>query len=218
MVELISLHVPKCAGTAFRVALERAYGPAALHMDYSASPANPCAQSNIDPEGYEKDCVQIPGRLAPETRVVHGHFRIDKYHHVGACPRITLLRHPVDRAISHYYFWKNGGGGQNPLAHYVRSHSLSLLQFVRLPTIRYFYSGVFFRSVTRSMFDFVGCYERIGDDLERLARLLGRPFTLPRANEGVRDSERSRADTQGVRDALTSALAEDIAFYENWCH
>jgi hypothetical protein len=52
MVELISVHVPKCAGTSMRAALERAYGPASIYVDRESSPANPSSPAHLDPIGY----------------------------------------------------------------------------------------------------------------------------------------------------------------------
>src|SRR5579875_762665 len=149
MLELISVHVPKCAGTAFRMALQQAYGRAELDLDYADRPLDPAAPMHLDPDGFFARRPEPPAG----ARVVHGHFHAGKYRHLDeACPRIAILRHPVARTISHYEFWLRLAPAGHALHAYMRESGLDLLGFARLPFIRHAYARVLFAGLDRREF------------------------------------------------------------------
>jgi hypothetical protein len=90
---LISLHVPKCAGQSFRRVLEQWYGSRFFIHYYQQHGAPPAKQE-----------------LQPGI-CIHGHFNrtrgfgvMDYYPEAGQF--ITILRDPLQAAISNYFFWK----------------------------------------------------------------------------------------------------------------
>lgn len=52
IIELISLHLPKCAGTSFRRALERVYTADSIFYDYKDRSVDQTSAINLDPEGF----------------------------------------------------------------------------------------------------------------------------------------------------------------------
>src|SRR6185437_16889602 len=98
-------------------------------------------------------------------KVVHGHFNIRKYKGVSARWRVTFLREPIDRALSHYFFWMKYPRHGHRLHDYVLDNQLGFLEFARLPMIRRFYSAVFFDGVDMGHFSFIGFHERLEEDL-----------------------------------------------------
>lgn len=90
---IISLHVPKCAGQSFRRVLEQLF-PGRFFFHYFQ-------QSNALP----------PKHLLKPGICIHGHFNrtrgfgvMDYYPEVEQF--ITVLRDPLEAAISNYFFWK----------------------------------------------------------------------------------------------------------------
>jgi len=82
MQPIVSVHVPKTAGTTFGQMLQQAFGPG-FAVDYGP-----------------------PLILAPHVGCIHGHFLAEKY--TGILPRarfITWLRDPIERLVSHYHYW-----------------------------------------------------------------------------------------------------------------
>jgi hypothetical protein len=210
LLELISVHVPKCAGTALRTALARAYGADHLHLDYADRPFDPTAPMHADPAAFFGRTPEIPSA----ARVVHGHFHAGKYQSLPrSVRRIAILRHPVARTISHYNYWRRLAPAEHTLHRSVMEAALCLADFARLPFIRHAYAGVMFAGLRRDDFDFIGTMETLDVDLPRLVNLLGRPLDL--AVENVGDTVRPPSD---VGAALAALLAEDIALYENWRH
>ena len=82
-MKFIHLHIPKTAGTSLRESL------AAAH-----------------PELVIKGIVDaVPDSVGPDVDVVSGHFSYDDAMRFGD-QVVTVLRHPVDRFVSIYYFWR----------------------------------------------------------------------------------------------------------------
>ena len=90
---LISLHVPKCAGQSFRGLLRHWYGDR-LFFHY-----------------FHKENAPPPRHVLPPRACVHGHFNrkkglgVDDYY-PEAGQFITILRDPLEIALSNYFYWK----------------------------------------------------------------------------------------------------------------
>jgi hypothetical protein len=218
MLELISVHVPKCAGTAFFTALERTYGADAIYHDFLDRPTDPASHFNMDPDGYFERSPQAVAPHLENKRVVHGHFHVHKYRHIThPCLRITFLRHPVERLISHYFYWLKLPRFGHNLHDYFLDQRLTLPQFARLPLIRRIYCDVFFRDVDLKIFDFIGAAERSDADLERLSRLLGRNLKPDPANvnsePAYHDARQQILNDRSLIGQLTDLLSDDIELY-----
>jgi hypothetical protein len=218
MLELISVHVPKCAGTSFQQALDRAYTPEAIFYDYTDRPGDPASPMHLDPEGFlRRQRDEVPKVIAGK-KVAHGHLYIRKYDGIKAAHRITFLRHPVDRAISQYFYWLKLARHGHKLHDYFLDNQLSLLEFARLPLVRYLYTRAYFREVDMGIFDFIGSYENIEQNVQKLGTLLGKDLRLERVNVNRSSSyEQRQREIQSDKttlDQLRASLAEDVAFYE----
>ncbi|MEJ6502735.1 MAG: sulfotransferase family 2 domain-containing protein [Rhodobacterales bacterium] len=96
MLSLLSIHIPKTAGTNFSEVLKTIFQDT-IHYDYgterdlvAARTINPIITADV--AKFRKDC-----------NVVHGHFHYLKYKETfGGVPVIATLRHPVDRVVSQY--------------------------------------------------------------------------------------------------------------------
>ncbi|MEQ6167983.1 sulfotransferase family 2 domain-containing protein [Ekhidna sp. MALMAid0563] len=93
--KLISIHIPKTAGTSFRYTLIDVYGIERVLPFYYTE------ESNIS--------YKIPKRI----QVIHGHISIGQYNELirhnpewRDATVITWIRDPVDRFISNYYYMK----------------------------------------------------------------------------------------------------------------
>lgn len=87
-------HLPKTGGTAFRTVLQQIFGP-----------------DNVTQHLEGRSEIWAIQRF-PEARLISGHFLSlvpGEIHRFGRF-RLTLLRHPVDRAISEYFYWRHHAG------------------------------------------------------------------------------------------------------------
>ncbi len=86
------IHVPKTAGTTMLRIIEDRYLPGSVESLYLAPP--------------EEAAARIAG-IGPQTRIVAGHVDYGfSRHFPGAFRAFAMLREPVDRAISLFYFVK----------------------------------------------------------------------------------------------------------------
>ncbi len=217
-IELISVHVPKCAGVSLGRVFEHAYGSDAILLDYADRPADPFSPMNLDPEGFFERCASHGSIALAGKRVIHGHFNIRKYEHVPARCRITFLREPIDRTISHYFFWQTWPRHGHALQDYVLDNRLRIDEFARLPSIAGFYGGVIFAGVDMQQFNFVGFHDRLADDYCALRALLSIEHPIPCENANTTSDYRTQRD-QVLCDGrlmglLRDALKNDIGFYE----
>lgn len=103
---IISVHMPKVAGTSFAASLKSNFGTKLLR-DYDDFPINtPVLERN---KFALKESLTNFEKNFDEIDCIHGHFLPVKYlllSEVKDLTFVTWLRNPVDRVLSHYYYWK----------------------------------------------------------------------------------------------------------------
>lgn len=197
---VVSVHFPKTAGTSLRIQFVKLWGEK-VTFDYAHDP--------LTPAGSE------PAEFPTGKRLVHGHFRPQRYASVDAY-WMTFLRHPVDNLISIYFFWKAlREPGHAVHARFLREQP-SILEFAMYPGITRLMSETYFGKFEMSRFDFIGFYETRDADLPRLAKALGLPFVDDvHENRTAETIERLELEADlSVRRRLTDLLSADVGFYE----
>ncbi|OYW35687.1 MAG: hypothetical protein B7Z35_14615 [Hydrogenophilales bacterium 12-61-10] len=103
---LIFLHIPKAAGSTLHPVLERHYSKRAY-------------RTITVPEQLEA-FKQLPEAERHRIRLLKGHMPFGLHEYLSGHSRyITLLRHPAERIVSHYYYVKRRPG------HYLHHHLAS---------------------------------------------------------------------------------------------
>jgi hypothetical protein len=165
--EIISVHIGKTAGTAFRHVLSQVMGQENVLWDYA-------------PYLY-----QPPAPLPENIRAIHGHVPAAKY--LGYFPEakwIVWLRHPVFRLISEYFFAQVYKDIHNPLHVELVEKKLGLLEFAERPEARNIQSQQT-QGKPLAEFYFVGLQEFYEVDLVDLREQLCWPefeFTVENVN------------------------------------
>ncbi len=199
--------------------LTAGYGEGNVYYDYGDLPLDPSSPSNVDPEGFLRRSVSQFASLHA-YRAVHGHFWSKKYESLPGAIHATFLREPVERLLSHYFFWMQIPRSGNLLHNYVQDNRLSWSEFAHLPSIRNLYSGVFFRGFNMRHLSFIGDCSRMETEMLRFGRFLGlENGTLGRDNATAgeyRDQVAQILCEQKNVHLLRSLLADDIEFYERF--
>jgi len=216
---MISVHMPKTAGMSFYKALEGHFGETLLR-DYVYPRAE---KSNVISE-YEKNLFAIKNSLKHgkhgirrwdyertyrrklksylfdkrEVNIVHGHLRPVKYLLLSTrqdLKFVTWLRNPVDRVVSHYYYWiKTYKAGRSPaLQSRIIEENWSLEQFCFSAEIRNYYCQ-FLWGFPKENFDFIGITEFFEEDLLYFSKkyLIGDQLQTARVNVGESREGKSR--------------------------
>lgn len=212
---LVSLHLPKTAGTSFADTLRAAAG-----------------------DGYRDDYADLPMQHGPWKRrrhalraglalrrhppqdatCIHGHFLALKYRvALGARPVrwITWLRDPVQRLASHYAFWRRDYDGLDP-AQPLRNRMLredwSFERFALGPELRNVYRQYLW-GFDPAHFDFIGITEHYADDLACLASSLGCGPVVSAALVNAERGDQGYAVPDDLRARIERHHAADVALY-----
>lgn len=92
MVEIISVHIPKTAGSTFRRVIGQIYKPEEI-LDYN-------------PNKQKIDSNNLLSK--PDLKAIHGHFHGSLFsQNSPQIKKITWVRHPITRIISHFCYLKS---------------------------------------------------------------------------------------------------------------
>jgi hypothetical protein len=178
---LISLHLPKTAGTSFLALLETHYGDA-LVRDYGDRPLHCGALRRRVRAAAGGLRNALPSRRLRDAACIHGHFLPLKYARLpGRRHFVVWLRDPVERLASHYHYWNRSydRGDAGRLHRRVVEERWTLERFCLGPELRNIYSTFLWR-FPLERFDFVGITERYDEDVHDFAaRFLDREGTQP---------------------------------------
>lgn len=211
-IELVSVHIPKCAGKSFSTVLQGIYGES-LMRDQRDQPLDPERPFQKDFAAWkaEQDRQAAP----PGARAIHGHFWAGKYDYQAPnATRIIWLRHPVQRLVSHYHYWKNIPLMPHSLHRLLREHNLSLLEFARLPVMQNIVRNTFLRDRTLDEFAFVGLQECFAEDLRWLTRRMKwKEQKVPRQNRTAYNGGGANTLDSATERQLRALNEADIELY-----
>ncbi len=168
-LELVSIHIPKTAGTSFRNTLKSVYGEASV------------ARLDIHIENKKvrlNEKLYNDNHLDYEIKVIHGHFCPDDLNNFIKINRktlfITWLRDPVERVVSNYYYLAKR------LTEILdeENNNLNILSKMQRSLIEYASDEIsrnrmskFLSGKELSKMAFVGIQEHYEEDLKQLAQL-----------------------------------------------
>jgi hypothetical protein len=215
---LISVHLPKTAGSSFLSAIEQHYGDH-LVQDYGDRPINRTTLGR-NCHAIER-CVLNSGSKSRfrHTQCIHGHFMPLKYRLLKtSSPKqfVVWMRDPVERLASHYLYWLRN---YNPidagrLHRKVVEEKWTLERFCLGPEMRNVYSK-FFWCFPLEKFDFVGITEYYDSEIDYFSEhILGAKLESLRVNVNPAPVECSYIDDADFRSQIQAYHQADVALYE----
>jgi len=173
---IISVHVPKTAGTTFKKVLQKVYTEEEIFFDYPH-------------RGLIRNRMLTQDRA--NIKVIHGHFPGNKYEgKYPAAKKIIWLRNPIERLISHYFFWKSWQtltSSETECAASLdfpykkekssgkKDEKLTIIQFAEKPEMQNLLAINFIKNQKLTDFYFIGIQERFEEDIAQLRHLLNWP-------------------------------------------
>lgn len=174
MERIVNVHIPKCAGTSFKIALAASFK---VKYDYGGriSRSEKLVISDSIAQNYQIDAAQYDA-----VNCISGHFIPIKYLklHQAGWKFITWLRDPAQRLFSQYYHYQRhkelflNQGVNNSPGFYVLSRNLTVEAFVLDPLFKNHIRRFFYRFPPRLYF-FIGIVEQYPSDLAFLSEQLG---------------------------------------------
>ena len=172
---LISVHIPKTAGSSFREYL-RLSCPENLILDYGDPIYIPDIARNAFvtlSRAWNKIQNHQLSRPDHANKIIHGHFITYKYASIRNntdTKYITWLRDPIERIISQYYFWYRHYTPEtrSPLHKKIVEENWSLEKFCLSQQLQNIYAK-FFWKFPIDHFSFIGITECYDTDLQYFA-------------------------------------------------
>ena len=183
-IRIISVHIPKTAGTSFLKALELGLGTGRVKRDYGNRVGRLCKESLIsEAESFSRNFHEVD---EDGIQCIHGHFPPQKYRHLielGWIP-ITWMREPAAHLLSSYrHILRNANTFEykpDTIGYVTLHEALDFKDYALHPMTKNFMQ----RFVCDDLpYAFVGITERYREDLDHLSRnILGTPLPLTREN------------------------------------
>jgi hypothetical protein len=205
-IELLSLHIPKTAGTSFHRTLQSVYGDKhVVRFEWIKG------QPFMNSEPYAGQ------GLPAQSKVIHGHYTtkaIRELFPLEEVPVITWVRNPVDRVISNYYYLAKRleeiVDEESNHWHILEKMQKSLLEFAHAEVNRNRISK-FLAGADLEDFFFVGVVENYNEELEYLAQKLN--WSNYQSERDNVSGSKSRFVSEAVRDEIQALNQKDMEVY-----
>ncbi len=210
---IISVHIPKTAGTSFRCDLRAAFG-ARLLEDYGDWTEVTTAEAEAHNGRRHAAMLAESASYAERFDVIHGHFSADKYRDVFPDGRlVTFVRDPYQHAMSSY---EHAVRETRPIAHpsyrAFRERNMTMADLIEaVPD----HQSRYFASVPVDEFAMIGLTERYEASIALFERMFG--ITMPRVRD-LRNANPNRPSTAyaipaELRTAVERHRAADLEIY-----
>ena len=215
---LISVHLPKTAGSSFVSALEHFFGEHLL-KDYADLPMNRSTTRRNVAAMRNSVLLSGTGAVSSEIHCIHGHYMPIKYRLVR--PRtpkvyVTWVRDPVERLASHYYYWRRTYDPDSAARVHrkVVEEDWSLERFCFSKEMRNTYAK-FLWGFPPEKFAFIGITEDFERELARFSRqVLQNRLPVPSLNRNPARDQRPYVDDPLFRTEVEQFHARDMQFYQ----
>ena len=180
---IVSVHIPKTAGTSLRVGLEQVLG-ARLLLDYDDLPLARGPEHDARRARSAAEVNADPDRLIRDYDAVHGHFLASKYLPLGEHAQFAVfLRDPVARMLSQYRHWHRAASAPNPIAARIRDGAVGPADLAEMPEYRHIYAD-FLGGIDLERFAFVGIAEQYDTSLALFRAVFGIDLPVLHENAG----------------------------------
>jgi hypothetical protein len=196
---IVSVHVPKSAGTSFRRVLEEVCG-ARIWFNYGTIFSREQAKADLVPAG---------------TKFIHGHFLADAFDDLFPDRRlVTWVRDPVERLLSNYHHFLRSPDMRDDCCRALLERKLDLRQFADLEWMRN-YTAHYLANKPVGAFAFVGIAERFEESIRLFCESFGfRDATrIPRDNTNPERAGEAYALSPEDRAYIRERNAGDLAWY-----
>ena len=202
------VHIPKTAGTSFRLAVERHFSPEQVVYDYGPqSPVtSPGIQQHLYGEGDQDKAAFYEHCREHGIKLIAGHRPATRYLDGVAVPNIiTFVREPLARVFSQYLHFKRHQGFEG-----------SFRDFFSVPT-RQNAQAHMLRGISPRALGFVGITEQYRQSLRMINRHYGWRLRHKRANRSGFFEPGPDSVSQADRALFHELNSDDFLLYREAC-
>jgi len=196
------VHIPKTAGTSFRLSAQAYFGDDHTFFDYSGESTETSAlirqaiYVKQDPHLLYDQLSKLP------CSFLSGHFPTTKYMLLYKTSHIvSFVRDPIRQVLSHYNHYKN-----------YHSYQESLMTFVEDPRFQNLQSRLLSKK-PMGLYGFLGITEKYRESLDLFNQLYQTQLPYLHLNRSEKDALEVRKLDVETLQAIEQANARDISFY-----
>ncbi len=215
---LISVHMPKAAGTTCLHLFEKMYG-AKLVRDYEDKILHESKYLKRKDAIFSMSKNALNLSVYKNIECIHGHFMPLKYRFIYSEDTffLTWFRHPVERLLSHYHYWtrETSFSKKETLRERFIREKWSLRRFCLGEEVRNIYSK-FLWGFPLKRFNFIGITEFFEEDMNFLSReMFGSNQKFVSANINPDQRENSYSIDDRLKKEIEMFHRKDMVLYEH---
>lgn len=214
---IVSVHIPKTAGTTLQVDLRHVFGGRLLY-DYDDWVEVEMTPETIRHNEHRRAEVLANAKaIAEQYDAVHGHFVANKY--LGIFPvtaLFTIVRDPYQHAVSTFEFASRIPDSTHPGFLSFKEQRMTLLDFIEaFPN----HQSRYFGGLSPDDFTLIGLTERYEQSVALIEAICGIPMPRASVRQNVNPAKQSPAYEidPDVRRAVNRFRQEDIELYRVAC-
>jgi hypothetical protein len=209
---IISVHIPKTAGTSFREDLIDVFGARVL-ADYGDFPEITTPEGRAHDERRRAEMLASVEEYAEKFDAIHGHFTARKYLNVFPdSALVTLVRDPYQHAVSAYAHADRDEVGPHPGHLAFKEQQMTVLDLVEaFPN----HQSLYFSGITVDEFAMIGLTERYEQSVALFETIFGiaMPHVSTRRNANPNRQLAEYEISADLRRTVQRHRAEDIELY-----
>jgi len=197
------IHIPKTAGTSFRVAAEEFYHKNNIFYDYTPGEKE-TSKSVIEMIYDEHDYYKLYKHiLKQDNSFFTGHFFLNKYSPLyNTLNVVSFVRNPVEQVLSHYNHYKN-----------IHKYDKDFKSFIKEPRFRNVQTE-FLRGKPIHLYGFLGLTEEYKVSIDMFNALYGTDFKYKYVNEKRKNSLNIKDIDDNILELIVRLNGKDIELYE----